>query len=93
MPIALESLDLIERYYAVERAKGDEGIHRRDMLTFLNNFTGELDRANAVKAKTKRSLEWLAAEHATPPEVSDEARRVVVEGLRATRQQLNGGPA
>lgn len=39
---------LIARYYAQERAKPDnKGIHRRDLLTFLNNYAGELDRARA----------------------------------------------
>jgi hypothetical protein len=41
-------LELIERYYATERAKGEiEGRHRRDLCTFLNNYSGELDRARA----------------------------------------------
>lgn len=49
--ITLEAIiGLIEPYYAKERAKGGEGIHRRDLLTFLNNFDGELDRAAAFKA-------------------------------------------
>lgn len=36
---------MVCRYTEAERAKGDDGRHRRDLLTFLNNFTGELDRA------------------------------------------------
>lgn len=44
--ITPENLSLLERYYSQEKAKGEKGIHRRDLLTFLNNFTGELDRAN-----------------------------------------------
>jgi hypothetical protein len=40
-----DDLALMERYYASERAKGDDGRERRDMGTFLNNFAGELDRA------------------------------------------------
>lgn len=43
-----EDLAAIERYYASERAKGDDGVHRRDLGTFLNNFAGELDRAKAA---------------------------------------------
>jgi hypothetical protein len=42
-----EAMDKIARYYHAERAKGDDGKHRRDLKTFLNNFDGELDRANA----------------------------------------------
>lgn len=46
MPIASADLDMLERYYAAERAKpNDKGIHRRDLPTFLNNFAGEIDRA------------------------------------------------
>ncbi len=44
-----EDLDVIERYYAFQRRKGDSGIHRRDLCTFLNNAAGELDRATAWK--------------------------------------------
>lgn len=41
----LQDLSLIERYYAFERRKGDKGVHRRDLPTFINNWCGELDRA------------------------------------------------
>lgn len=44
----LHDLLLIERYYRSERMKGDKGIHRRDLATFLNNYHGELDRARAA---------------------------------------------
>jgi len=43
----VDDIDLIERYYVYQRKKGDLGIHRRDLYTFLNNFAGELDRARA----------------------------------------------
>lgn len=48
--VSESDLDLIERYYSRERARGDDGKHRRDLGTFLNNFTGELDRARAAMA-------------------------------------------
>lgn len=38
-------LTLLLRYYEFERAKGEKGIHRRNLITFLNNYQGELDRA------------------------------------------------
>lgn len=47
-------LELIEKYYASERAKGELGIHRRDLCTFLNNWRGELDRARAFASKTPK---------------------------------------
>jgi len=42
-----EDLELVCRYTENERRKGNDGRHRRDLLTFLNNFPGELDRARA----------------------------------------------
>lgn len=39
----LDELKLILRYEESERRKN--GIHRRDLLTFLNNYGGERDRA------------------------------------------------
>ena len=64
-------LSLIETYYAQERAKGngpDGGCHRRDLGTFLNNFTGELDRARGSVKKVAEVCEdplgwreWLAS--------------------------------
>lgn len=41
-----ENMAALKVYYAQERKKGKEGIHRRDMSTFLNNIEGEIDRAN-----------------------------------------------
>ncbi len=57
-------IDLIERYYVYQR-KRENGIHRRDLYTFLNNFSGELDRARAwdeemrerLKRKVRRPLD------------------------------------
>jgi len=47
--VSPEDMAAIEAYYEQERKKGDEGRHRRDLQTFLNNFQGELDRANQTK--------------------------------------------
>lgn len=41
----LDELTVVEKYYEFERKKGDKGIHRRDLATFLNNYGGEVDRA------------------------------------------------
>lgn len=43
---SLDDLTLVEQYYAFERKRGDNGRHRRDLYTFLNNYQGEVDRAN-----------------------------------------------
>jgi hypothetical protein len=47
----MAELDLVFRYTLSEQSKGDNGRHRRDLVTFLNNYTGELDRAKAWKSK------------------------------------------
>jgi len=57
-PIEIADLELIETYYAAERAKGDDGRHRRDLSTFLNNFAGELDRARSPKVNGKKSGQY-----------------------------------
>ncbi len=59
------ALELISRYYVYQRKK-ENGIHRRDLYTFLNNFAGELDRAQAwdeemrerLKRKERRPLDF-----------------------------------
>jgi|ERR1043166_351722 hypothetical protein len=50
----LDDLRLIECYYIFQRKK-DDGLHRRDLATFLNNFHGELDRAREWNARNQRA--------------------------------------
>lgn len=42
---SLVDLELLEQFYAFEHKRGDNGIHRRDLYTLLNNWPGELDKA------------------------------------------------
>lgn len=68
----LDDLELIERYYAAERRKGERGMHRRDLCTFVNNFTGELDRANEwnrTHPKERKIIPMPPAAASTQPEV------------------------
>lgn len=54
--VHIDELDALERYYKRERDKGPEGVHRRDLGTFLRNYRGEYDRAlneSAPKPKQK----------------------------------------
>jgi len=53
-PINADDLDLVCAYTESEKAKGENGRQRRDLLTFLNNFTGEVDRAKAAPSKTPK---------------------------------------
>lgn len=48
-PFDMEELQLVGEYHEAERAIG--GFNRRDIYTFLNNYTGEVDRARAWKSK------------------------------------------
>ena len=53
----VDQIARIERYYAFQRRRGDKGVHRRDLYTFLNNFAGELDRVREwERQKTTRSV-------------------------------------
>ena len=66
--IADTELELVEKYYASERAKGEtEGRHRRDLCTFLNNWRGELDRAMAFASKTPKG--WAQDARIIPREL------------------------
>ncbi len=55
-PLDPADLDLVCRYTEAERTKGDDGRHRRDLGTFLNNYVTEVDRANEwLKKPTPKS--------------------------------------
>lgn len=41
----MEEVEQVAAYMAAEKAKGEEGRHRRDLGTLLNNWAGEVDRA------------------------------------------------
>lgn len=53
--VTLASIEKISAYYSSERSKGEEGRHRRDIGTFVNNFDGELDRAEAFLMSQNRN--------------------------------------
>lgn len=57
--ILIPDLEIIDKYYATERPKGKDGIHRRDMDAFLNNYHGELDRAREWEARVMRKHKSL----------------------------------
>jgi hypothetical protein len=45
-PVAQEDFELIQRYYTATHPK-DKDYRRKDLLTLLNNWNGEVDRARA----------------------------------------------
>jgi hypothetical protein len=55
--LTADAMERIHAYYEAERAKGEEGKHRRDLKTFLNNFDGELDRATAFTEQGEFRME------------------------------------
>lgn len=55
--LTLESMAVIAKHYTSERKK-PQHYCRRDLLTFLNHFDGELDRARAAKPVASKALEW-----------------------------------
>ncbi len=76
--ITPDELTLLEEYYAAQRAMGHEGIHRRDLPTFLNNFRGEVDRAVEWKEQqTNPKPTHARSQRPTPqnPRVSETLNR------------------
>lgn len=80
----LDNLLLVEQYYAFERKKGDNGYHRRKLLTYLNNAAGELDAArdwrerHPIKTKPRVIIPYTPPPPNEPPIVlspEDEAQR------------------
>jgi hypothetical protein len=77
-----QDIELIERYYACQREKGDAGIHRRDLKTFLNNFPGEMDRAHAWKERSRPKKKFVAFPQKKEPRTSDEECKKIGEHAR-----------
>ncbi len=80
-----EDLQAVERYYADNwPPRRDVNILRHDLITFLNNFAGEVDRAHAAKTKPKnnRTMEWTDSRpklEALPDPVETERIRAQVK--------------
>lgn len=80
LPIDPSDLSAVEQYTKSERAKGDDGIHRRDLQTFLNNFTTEVDRAKAKKVNgVSHKHEWLPSAVAVPAVSQEEQDRIAAK--------------
>lgn len=90
--LTMENITILTAYYGAERRKGDEGIHRRDLGTFLANITGELDRARAAKPKASRALEWPDSNAKvipmTPEADAERIRRDALEAAAKLKEQL-----
>lgn len=78
---SLDDLALLERYYASERRKGEKGIQRRDLSTFLNNFVSECDRAR----------EWNKTRSSSRGVFNPKRYAVIPQDLRTDEQVKNDG--
>ncbi len=102
--ITMEDMDLIEPYYAAQRSLGDEGHHRRDLKTFLNNFPGEMDRARAyseirkpnISTKAKEDIDseayrkWCSEKYPNLIEIHQDPRTADAVYLREFRSDTGG---
>jgi hypothetical protein len=89
----MENIGLIAAYYKAEWSKGDEGIWRRDIGTFLNNFEEELDRARAHHERSQRRLKRVDGQASKivempRPENEDELRQAGVRAMQEARAAL-----
>lgn len=90
--MTLETLAEVAAHYKSERKK-ETHFCRHDLLTFLNNFPGELDRARAVKPKAGRQLEWTAANVITMPQQDPaEAERIRLATLAQIAERRKTAP-
>lgn len=68
--------DLVSKYYETQRKLGENGRHRRDLDTFLNNWFGELDRARAweeqMREKKKMGRKSFRGDSDEPKPINDE---------------------
>lgn len=90
-----EDLAALERYYAANwPPKRNVNILRHNLITFLNNFPGEVDRAKAMKEKPKsnKAGEWSDSRPKPPPTPSDpaEVERIRAEAKRQAEQFRKG---
>jgi hypothetical protein len=56
--MTMDNLAIITAYYTRERRK-EQHYCRKDLMTFLNNFQGELDRAKAARPEASKANQWL----------------------------------
>lgn len=83
-----DNMEVIERYYVYERRKGDKGIHRRDLYTFLNNFSGELDRARAWDEIKRKQLSANVSRNKALVSQSDQEFNRISELAKAEFQRF-----
>lgn len=92
--IVLADLEIVASYYESERALGREGIFRRELLTFLNNYLGELDRARQWESTMKRKSANLSGPQTGYPEgfaawfATEHPTRRIAELSGGTRESL-----
>lgn len=68
--------------------KGDKGIHRRDLATFLNNYHGELDRAKAWNENQTEKHKRKPSQIQKQRELSDEEFEALGDSFRKMVSEL-----
>jgi hypothetical protein len=92
-PIDDDELCMVERYYTTA-SRGDKTWLRREVLTFLNNYRGEVDRARAwcechpVRSHTLRAPISL---HSEAPPVDPEAEKKFLADFKQRTGRLPYG--
>lgn len=85
-PLDENDLLLIERYYAAEIAPAED-IRRRDLLTLLNHWPGEVDRARAFWRKRGWRLPASTDDPTEGRAAGTEGRAMLPEGFGAWKAQ------
>jgi len=71
--LTIENMTIIEKHYRAERKR--EGHYcRRDLMTFLANYTTELDRAKAARPSGGKALEWQPSNVVPMPDPEETER-------------------
>lgn len=88
--MTMDNLAIITSYYTKERKK-EQHYCRRDLMTLLNNFQSELDRAMERKPASSRKGEWLDSTSKvipmTPDADAEEIRRKAREAAEQFKKQ------
>lgn len=90
--ITIDNMNKIWTHYSAERRK-EKHFCRHDLLTFLRNVDGELDRANAAKPEPSRKGEWLDSTKKVIPMPIEAEQERIREQAREQAARFRGGLA
>jgi hypothetical protein len=82
--LTVETMGEVAAFYKAERKK-ESHYCRREILTFLRHYAGEVDKARASKPQGKANS-WAPAENVVPMISEEEAERVRLAALDEMRK-------